>query len=238
MQSIIGDMVKALKSNFLLLLLFSALLTALSLLLPSKTNNLGSSLVTSSILIYFLHRQVLFGLHIKAFGKSVPPQGVVVPKDSTGRFILVSVFFTLIVAVPAGFVAYKWATLQQGQFAKDQFTGMLLIIGVVLLWIALSAIGTALPAAASRLPFSISRAWQAGRKIGLRVALQLVLFPGLTWLALLAFALFCGWAIGPRLQTPPISYAAEIFFGALFMIPSVMTVVILVRAFKTAYPVE
>ena len=238
MHSIISEMAKAIRNSFVLLLLFSALMTILPMLLPSGSLSGGTSFIVNTILIYYLHRQVLFGPSGLFVGRGLRAGDVLIPKDSFGRFVLVSGLFALMFALPAGFVAYKWSMLSRGQFDKTQFFGMMVIVSFLLLWVLLSALGTALPAAASRLSFSLGRAWRAGRKTGLRVAGQLILFPGVTFLALLGFAYALDWVFGARLTVVPASYGVETLLGALFLIPSVMTVVILVRAFKAAYPVE
>jgi hypothetical protein len=178
MQSITRDIVKAIRNNFSLLLIFAAMVTALPLILPSKSLGSGSGFAVSTILLYFLHRQVLFDLPAN-------PLGVDMPAESLGRFFMVSLLFTLLFALPAGYVGYKWSMLARGRLDEEQFIGMMIIVCAVLLWILLSAFGTALPAAANKLPFSPSRAFQAGRKTGLRVAMQLVLFPGMTFVAVL-----------------------------------------------------
>jgi hypothetical protein len=236
MQSITSDMVKAIKANFPMLLIFAAILAALPLILPSKSQNSGSGLVVSSIIIYYLHRQVLFDLPMSLWGKARPPEGVDMPAESVVRFIFVSLLFTLLFVVPAAFVGYKWSMLVRHRFDETQFIGMTMTVGAVLLWILLSAFGTALPAAASKLPFSPSRAFQAGRKTGLRVAMQLVLFPGLTFVAVLGLLIVVGQILDPDALAAPLSFGFDIVATALFLIPSVMTVVILVRAFKAAYP--
>jgi hypothetical protein len=236
--SLAREMVKAVKTNFPLLLVFAILITALPLILPGGAQSSGSNFAVSTIIIYYLHRQVLFDLPMNLLGIGKPPEGVDMPKDSIGRFMLVSLLFTLVVAVPAGFAAYNWAIYAVGRIDKVNFIGMFVVAAIILLWLLLSAIGTALPAAASKLPFSLSRAWQAGRKTGLRVALQLFLFPGLTFITVVAFAILTDWVFDIGNSTTPVSFGIGVIFGALFMIPSVMTVVILVRVFKSAYLVE
>ncbi len=161
-----------------------------------------------------------------------------VPKDCTLRFFLVSLVFSVLVAVPALFIAYFWATRDPMLMTTGPLLGLMTTLGAVLLWIVLSAIGTALPAAASGLPFSVGRAFQAGRKTGLRVAMQLILFPGLTWVTVISLVIFTNRYFREGPGSPLGTFVFEVVFGALIMIPSVMTVVILVRAFKVAYPKE
>ncbi len=237
MPSVTSEIIKAIKNNFWLLLAFSAILTVFGEAFPNFHGNLAGSFGATVILIYFFHRQVLFDLRIPVFGKPVAPDSAKVPENSMVRFILVSVFFIQIPLVAAVAAATKWETVHGG-FESRQFVANSMVISAVLLWILLSVFGTLLPAAASRQPFSVPRAWQAGRKTGLVVAFQLLVFVGLSYAAVFALAMLVTWAFGSTLDAPPLSYAVEIIFGALFLLPSLMTVVILVRAFKRAYPMS
>lgn len=233
MPSITSEIIEAIKTNFWLLLLYSAIMTAFSAMLPTRTGSSSGSYAVLTILIYYLYRQVLFGLWMPLFGKPVADDAAKIPKDSMIRFMLVSFLFIGVALVPGVVVAIKWSAGDKGRTI-----GILLMTLVPLLWILLSAFGTLLPAAASRQPFSVPRAWQAGRKTGLVVAFQLLVFVGLSYAAVFALAMLLTWAFGSTLDAPPLSYAVEIFFGALFLLPSLMTVVILVRAFKRAYPMS
>mgnify|MGYP000915347947 CR=1 FL=1 len=237
MPSIASEIIKAIKANLWMLLLYSAMVTTFSAMLPTRTGNSGGSYAVVTILIYYLHRQVLFDLRLRPSGKPVVAHAAKIPKDSLLRFMLVSGLFIAVALVPAWFVAFKWATVHGG-LDKQHLMGMLLLLGIPMLWILLSAFGTLLPAAASRQPFSVPRAWKAGQKTGLVVAFQLLVFVGLSYAAVFALAVLLNKAFGSTLDAPPLSYAVEIFFGALFLLPSLMTVVILVRAFKRAYPMS
>lgn len=236
MQSITTDIIKAIKINFPLLLIYSGVITALPLIFSDTSQFAGGNFVVTTLIIYFLHRQVLYDLPMSLLGKATAPEGTDMPKDSMGRFVLVSLLFTLLFITPALFVAYQWAVNAQGRLNRDQFTGMTFIVSIPLLWILLSTIGTALPAAASKLPFSLRSAFHAGRKAGLRVALQLLIYPGLTTIAAFGLVVLLGKAFADTAISAPVSFGMNVVIGAVFMIPSVMTVVILVRAFRTAYP--
>lgn len=235
--SITSEIIKAIRVNFWMLVLYSAITTAFYAMFPERASSSGGSFVVVTFLIYYLHRQVLFGFKLRASGKVIAPVGAEIPKDSVGRFILVSLLFTGIALVPGIVAAIKWAAVP-GHFDKQQFMGMLILVSIPTLWLLLSVFGTLLPAAASRQPFSVPRAWQAGRKTGLVVAFQLLVFVGLSYAAVLALAMLVTWAFGSTLDAPPLSYAVGFIFGALFLLPSLITVVILVRAFNRAYPME
>jgi hypothetical protein len=144
--------------------------------------------------------------------------------------------FSVAVTVTAGFIVFYWAGQDQTRMATGLLLGMMILVSMILLWIALSAIGTVLPAAASGLPFSIGRALRAGRKTGLLVAMQLVLFPGLTWGVVMGLLVLANRTFRIDQQTPLMSWLSDVVLLTMSTIPSVMTVVILVRAFKRAYP--
>ena len=52
--SITSEIIKAIKANFWMLLLYSAIMTAYSALVPTRYSNLGASSAVVMILIYYL----------------------------------------------------------------------------------------------------------------------------------------------------------------------------------------
>lgn len=236
MKDLIVDIANATKANALLLFIFATVMAALPLVMSSLASSSGTSWVVSTIVIYQLHRQILTGFPMTLSGKLTPPEWTELPKESTLRFILVSGLFTLLFGLPAGLVAFSWAENFDGDEAKRQFTGIMFLSGFVLCWLLLSVFGTAFPAASIGQPFSPRRIWQAGRKTALRVAGQLVVFPGFTHMALLILTYAIGQFFSDKLEVQPVAFVVEVIFGTLFMLPSLMTVVTLVRAYRAAYP--
>ncbi len=224
-----AEMASALRANFLLTLIVAVMTTALPLMFENPARNSGTSFAASTLFLYFVHRQVLFGTNATL----QPPVGTILPKDSIGRFMLVTLFFTVLILLPAGLVGYFWARGLEGAQFLNQFLGMTIMVMIPWMWLLFAAIGTLLPAAASRVPFSFAQALRAGRKSGIRVAIQLAVFPGLALVVLLALV-----NLGAGLLDPlggAAQFALNVIVQAILLIPSIMTVVILVRAFRTSH---
>ncbi|MFT4150857.1 MAG: hypothetical protein QM656_11735 [Paracoccaceae bacterium] len=232
MESLPRHILRAIRDNLRLLALLAAAMAAIDIFIGQTSQ--GSSFAIQCILVYTLHRQILFGMPINWLGQVRPPAGVALPKERMGRFVLISLLFTAVAVLPPLIAAFM--LIPNGPDAVAIRLGTTVLGGVTLMWLLLSAAGTILLATASALPLSPGRAWQAGRKTGLRVAMQLLLFPGLYTLLLIAVNIFVLGPLLPQNMEKAASYgysAAFVFMGSL---SSVMTVVILVRAFQRAYP--
>jgi hypothetical protein len=228
-KSLLAEMATALRANLLPTVVYSVMVTALPLLFENPAGNTGTSFAVSTLYLYFIHRQVLFGTNARL----QPPVGTVLPKDSIGRFFLVTLLLCALILLPAALAAYFWARGLEGAQFLDQFLGMTIVVMIPLMWVLFAAIGTLLPAAASRVPFSLAQALRAGRKSGLRVAMQLAVLPGLALVAVLALVILVARLLGPLGGAA--QFAMDAAVQAIVLIPSIMTVAILVRAFRTSH---
>lgn len=229
-KSLLAEMATALRANLLMTVVYSVMVTALPLLFDNPAGNTGTSFAVSTLYLYFVHRQVLFGTNAKL----QPPPGTVLPKDSIGRFLLVTLLLCTLILLPSTLAAHFWARGFEGAQFLDQFLSMTIVVMIPSMWLLFAAIGTLLPAAASRVPFSLTQALKAGRKSGLRVALQLAVLPGLATIAVLALVILITRLLGPLGGTAQFAFDAAV--QATVLIPSIMTVVILVRAFRSSHP--
>lgn len=181
---------------------------------------------------YLAHRTVLFDLRFGRWGKLVPAEGVYVPPESVGRFLVVSFIHTAI----ALFVVLPVAWEVSDTFANPD-VGALSILPVAALvsWVLLTFLGTIYPAAADHEFPSLRRAVNAGRKTWTDVAWQLLLFPGLYGLVVTALTLTVLPSAGNAERWDPILIVLDALSTAALLEVQVMTAVILTRAYRRAW---
>jgi hypothetical protein len=216
-----------------LLIGFAAVVVLVPLLFPSDRSGSGTSVVLWGLLSYYLHRTVLFDLKFNLWGKARTRNGEPVPDEAIGWFLFLYLIFVAVTFIPAVIVAFKFA--DPTRVTAEHFVLVVLLAAAPLMWVFLMLFGTLFPAVAARESPSPLTALRAARRTWWRVGLQLLLLPGLYGVASLfvvgqAFV----WMEGAGLSQPVV-LAADVLLTAISMVGQVLTVTILVRAYRSSW---
>lgn len=211
------------------LLAIAALLEGLTLLLPSAGMQ-GSRWVALLVMAYLFHRHFLFGevLTWKKPDTAAPP-------IKFGWFLTANL--ALILAPVA--LAFLLASLLVGPISTtptEVYVGALLLVLFPLYLVSLSLFGMGLPALVAR-----NRAYRltTGLKVSPRIALGLILGPGLTGGLLLALTLLFAARFGDLPDHSPVSqWVLGTVITTLGFLPTILAVAVLCHAYRRAHPSE
>ena len=109
-------------------------------------------------------------------------------------------------------------------------------VAVLLAWPGLAIFGTLLPAAAAGQPLAPRRALAAARLTAATLAWQLPLLTGVSFALLLLLAQWAAPLILPFGMSGPATLLVEMLFTALGFLPSLVTAVLLSRAYARGWP--
>lgn len=230
MQSLIAEI-----GRYSLRLAPALIFFGIVIVLLERWSGSGISMVSTLGFIFFsylAHRMVLFDLRFGRWGKTEAPEGVFVPPEAIGRFLVVAFIQTAIgwiVVLPVAWeVSDAFANPEAGAWS-------ILPVAALVSWVLLTFLGTIYPAAADHEFPSLRRALHAGRQTWFSVAWQLLLFPGLFGFVVTAGTLIAIPTAGDADRWDLILIALDVLSTAALLEVQVMIAVILTRAYRQAW---
>jgi hypothetical protein len=181
---------------------------------------------------YLAHRVVLFDLRFTKWGKLEAPQGIAVPPEAMGRFLVVSLVELFAVLIVAFFVVAVFSEIMPNLNVLFWVTTISMSM---VSWVFLTFLGTLYPAAASHEFPSFGRALSAGRKTSSSVAWQLLLLPVLYGFAVTTVIMSGIPSVLSTKLWDPVSIAFDALLIAAESVQQVMIAVILTRAYRQAW---
>lgn len=229
MPSLWIDLARNIRRAVPLLFVYS---TAHSLILLFTDGGSGTQLIMLVFLGYSLFRAALFetsplSISARSGESALPPEAI-------GKFLLVALLFGALTLGPSIIVAIMATGNEERELSHVLLWTFAIFLP--LSWVLLSTFGTLLPAAAAGEPFSPLTALQAASKTWPHVALQLLLLPGLCGSALALSHLWALVTLESWSLPHPIYFGADVVIGAIASVTHVVTVVILTRAYRSAWP--